>query len=333
MAHVWDPAFESVARALAWLRRAESPTWTLERWMAASGLSRETFRAFFVQATGVMPERFFVHWQAMGHPRGPEKKEIRSSAPVSSSAPVPPSVAKIQPALLQPFTDPQPSMRSVVEDSLAVTQPVEAAFPDRSGRHRVRLYFEPFATQRSGRVEIHYTFGPTLWGPAFVAFTERGVCFLGWAETPQQALTELRAQFRGTVFRFTVTEEEEPLQILSLLRFGEEPISVRLHLWGTEFQRQVWRALTKIPAGTSLSYGELARRIGRPTACRAVGSAVGANPVSGVIPCHRVLQGSGRLGGYRWGVARKRELLAWEKALQEIDSSHLMSVAYEDRYL
>ena len=65
------------------------------------------------------------------------------------------------------------------------------------------------------------------------------------AETPQQALTELRAQFRGTAFRVTVTEAEEPLQILSLLRFGEEPISVRLHLWGTEFQRQVWRAHTR----------------------------------------------------------------------------------------
>ena len=73
------------------------------------------------------------------------------------------------------------AVHAPVEDPLsAVTRPAEAASPDRSGRHRVRLYFEPLATQRSGRVEVHYTFGPTLWGPAFVAFTERGVCFLGW---------------------------------------------------------------------------------------------------------------------------------------------------------
>jgi len=87
-----------------------------------------------------------------------------------------------------------------------------------------------------------------------------------------------------------------------------------LDLQGTAFQRRVWQALREIPAGRTTTYGELARRIGAPDAVRAVGTACGANPVSVLVPCHRVLRGDGALAGYRWGVERKRALLDRERA-------------------
>jgi AraC family transcriptional regulator of adaptative response/methylated-DNA-[protein]-cysteine methyltransferase len=89
---------------------------------------------------------------------------------------------------------------------------------------------------------------------------------------------------------------------------------LRLHLAGTNFQLKVWEALLRIPPGAATTYGEVARRIGRPTAARAVAGAVGANPVAWLIPCHRVLRSVGTLGGYRWGVERKRAMLGWEAA-------------------
>jgi AraC family transcriptional regulator of adaptative response/methylated-DNA-[protein]-cysteine methyltransferase len=90
---------------------------------------------------------------------------------------------------------------------------------------------------------------------------------------------------------------------------------VRLHVRGTNFQIQVWRALLSVPFGHTSSYGKIAGKIGRPGAARAVGRAVGDNPVAFLIPCHRVLRGDGGLGGYRWRPDRKAAMLAWEAAV------------------
>ena len=103
---------------------------------------------------------------------------------------------------------------------------------------------------------------------------------------------------------------------------GRAPhVSLPLDIRGTAFQQQVWRALQKIPAGRTRSYAEMARSIGRPDAMRAVGSACGANPVALVVPCHRVVQTGGGLGGYRWGVERKRELLEAESEARGQDAT------------
>jgi AraC family transcriptional regulator of adaptative response/methylated-DNA-[protein]-cysteine methyltransferase len=85
---------------------------------------------------------------------------------------------------------------------------------------------------------------------------------------------------------------------------------------GSRFQFQVWRALLRVPSGSVVSYGDLARTMGQPGAARAVGQAVGANPVAWLIPCHRVLRGDGAIGGYRWGPRRKAVMLAWESGRQ-----------------
>ncbi|NJN73822.1 MAG: methylated-DNA--[protein]-cysteine S-methyltransferase [Limnothrix sp. RL_2_0] len=92
-----------------------------------------------------------------------------------------------------------------------------------------------------------------------------------------------------------------------------DPSTFSLHLQGTDFQTQVWQALLNIPFGQTVTYQELAQSIGRPTAARAVGNAVGRNPISFLIPCHRVIRSSGKLGGYRWGFPCKTALLNWEQ--------------------
>ena len=105
----------------------------------------------------------------------------------------------------------------------------------------------------------------------------------------------------------------EMRQVLALLADPARPIAFELDLRGTAFQRQVWQALRQVPPGATISYLDLARRLGNPTAVRAVAQACGANPVAVAIPCHRVVRGDGGLGGYHWGIERKRALLAQER--------------------
>lgn len=160
--------------------------------------------------------------------------------------------------------------------------------------------------------------GPVVWqkvasdrGPLFVAETAQGVCQLGFLDSSERfALRELQARWpRASVQR-------------GKLRFIKGHITQRtlaqaawpLHLAATPFQKQVWQALRRLRAGHTLSYGELAIQLGRPRSARAVGQAVGANPVAVVVPCHRVLPVNGSTGQYHWGVARKQQLLALEKS-------------------
>ncbi|MDR0545032.1 MAG: MGMT family protein [Odoribacteraceae bacterium] len=137
----------------------------------------------------------------------------------------------------------------------------------------------------------------TPFGPARVAATPLGVCCLAFMEDEQLFLDELSRRYPGA----------------RLLR-GAVPAErwETVHVRGTDFQVAVWRALLEIPAGETRSYGEIARRVGRPLASRAVGSAAGRNPASLLIPCHRLVRSSGDVGNYRWGVPLKRAILASE---------------------
>jgi len=160
----------------------------------------------------------------------------------------------------------------------------------------------------------------SLLGPLITAVTDRGLsvlCFLD-GETPEWHLSERwpRATYlhdpeatRPWVERLGLLVDLSPEQ--------EQFCPLSLHLRGSGFQLKVWEALLSLPEGTTASYTDIAERIGRPQSVRAVANAVGANPVSVLIPCHRVLRSSGFIGGYRWGTARKRSLLAMERARAE----------------
>lgn len=164
------------------------------------------------------------------------------------------------------------------------------------------------------RLKIRYGFHPSPFGECLVAVTGRGICNLAFVQEGGRnwAVGNLKMQWKNA----EVLEDTSATKVYRDRIFGSaKPDSLLpLHLKGTNFQIKVWQALMKIPRGAVASYGEIARRIGKPKAVRAVGNAVARNPVAFLIPCHRVIRKTGAVGGYRWGIARKKAILAWEGA-------------------
>lgn len=162
---------------------------------------------------------------------------------------------------------------------------------------------------------IRWGFHETPLGRVLVGVTERGVCWLSFAEAADgsDAWTEFAAEWPAARL-IEDTGATEPVVARALGWVDPAAGPLRLLLRGTNFQVKVWEALLRIPEGAVVSYEDVARSIGQPTALRAVGRAVGRNPVCVLIPCHRVIQKSGVIHNYRYGVPRKRVLLAWEQA-------------------
>lgn len=154
----------------------------------------------------------------------------------------------------------------------------------------------------------------TPFGPAVAMGTEQGLCGLGFAA--EQGEAAVRADLAGRWPGAQIVEDREAIRPWVGAAFGRRG-EARLHLVGAPFQIKVWEALLAIPSGQVTTYGEIARAIGRPAAVRAAGTAVGRNPVSWLIPCHRALRSTGGLGGYHWGLPVKRAMLAWEAARAE----------------
>ena len=161
-------------------------------------------------------------------------------------------------------------------------------------------------------VEIAYGVHPSPFGPCFIGETERGVCALGFADDAASPtpLEDFNQRWRNADFR-----EDRKLTGETAARiFAAAGGRLALDLRGTNFQLKVWEALLRIPPGAVVSYDALAGALDKPGAARAVGGAVAANPVSYLIPCHRVIRKSGRFHNYYWGPERKRAMLAWEAA-------------------
>ncbi|MEX1999320.1 MAG: methylated-DNA--[protein]-cysteine S-methyltransferase [Gemmatimonadales bacterium] len=149
----------------------------------------------------------------------------------------------------------------------------------------------------------------TPFGPAWVAESERGLAALEFGVSERSFINRLRSRWpKAAIARDDVRAGRLAARVFSGRR-GPPP----LHVTGTNFQLKVWEALLAVPEGTAVTYGDLAHAIGKPKAARAVGNAVGANPIAWIIPCHRVIRESGVLGGYRWGVERKVAMRAWEE--------------------
>jgi AraC family transcriptional regulator of adaptative response/methylated-DNA-[protein]-cysteine methyltransferase len=179
-------------------------------------------------------------------------------------------------------------------------------------------------------LRIRYGTVESPFGNCLIAETDRGICALEFLDhgmkgpgaegvwTVDDALSSLRDHWSGAEFvedQAKISHTGQTVFDRALKPDGEG--GIRLHIKGTNFQVQVWRALLRVPEGCVIDYGGLARRIGRPTSARAVATAVGDNPVSVIIPCHRVLRRHGELGGYRWGLSRKLALLGWELARED----------------
>jgi O-6-methylguanine DNA methyltransferase len=167
-------------------------------------------------------------------------------------------------------------------------------------------------------VTVRYGFHPTPFGDCLIAVTSRGICHLAFVEpvSREEALARLEHEWPLA----QLVADQHATRGVAAEAFpppGSAKVpSLALHVKGTNFQLKVWRALLEIPAGSVTTYGTLAAVVGNPSASRAVGTAVGSNPVSYLIPCHRVIRASGELGGYAWGVERKKAML-WREMKSE----------------
>ncbi|HHQ4473814.1 bifunctional transcriptional activator/DNA repair enzyme AdaA [Aeromonas sp. S41-2] len=172
--------------------------------------------------------------------------------------------------------------------------------------------------QRGAGLVIDHGVHDTPFGQAFVALTPRGVCKFSFLDdqAPQAPLTALAHNWPEAELREAPSRTQGVIHTMfDSSKKADRPIS--LHVSGTNFQISVWRALLQIPPAKVVSYAQVASAVGNPKAARAVGLAVGANPVALMIPCHRVIQQNGKLGGYHWGETRKQAIHAWEAARYE----------------
>ncbi len=271
--------YERIAEAIAFITRHAGHQPDLEQVAAHVHLSRYHFQRLFARWAGITPKRF-LQLLTLEH-----AKQL----------------------LRQP--------RSLLE----VADEVGLSSASRLYDHFVQLDgVTPGEYRRFGEgVRIAYAIHASPFGEVFAAATPRGVCtleFLG-EQTRASAITALRQRWPKAQI---VEDAAATRTVADALEGGERrerPLS--LHVAGTNFQINVWRALLRIPAGSVATYAEVARAIGHPGAARAVGNAVASNPVALLIPCHRVITESGRLSGYRWGDTRKQAILGWEAARME----------------
>lgn len=270
--------YERIARAIAYLEdhAAEQPS--LGAAARAAGLSEFHFQRLFRRWAGVSPKRFvqFVTAQRA-------KRRLQEGDTVLATA-----------------YDVGLSGPGRLHDLLVSTEAVT-----------------PGQVRAAGAgLEIRWGRHPTPFGDCLIAATPRGVCHLSFHERgeTEPGLERLRRDWPAA--RLIRDQAGTARLAARVFRTGRERAGtpLALHMRGTNFQLKVWEALLRVPAAETTTYGTIAAAVGAPGAARAVGSAVGDNPIAFVIPCHRVLRGTGALGGYRWGVERKRAMLAWESA-------------------
>jgi AraC family transcriptional regulator, regulatory protein of adaptative response / methylated-DNA-[protein]-cysteine methyltransferase len=271
--------YRVIARAIAELDAAGGERLALPDLAARLGMSPAHFQRVFSQWVGVSPKRY-QQYLALGHARR---------------------------LLSERFT--------VLEAALG------AGLSGPGRLHDLFLRWEamtPGDYARAGEgLQIAFGRFETPFGPAIAMGTDRGLCGLGFAaETGEAAAFDDLAR-RWPKAGFTEAPERVRPWVEAAFGGGSGQVAARLHLIGAPFQIKVWEALLSVPSGHVTSYSQLAAAVGNPRAVRAVGTAVGRNPVSFLIPCHRAIAKSGALGGYHWGLPVKRAMLAWEAARLE----------------
>lgn len=179
------------------------------------------------------------------------------------------------------------------------------------------------ARRRGAGLDIAYGFHESPFGEALLLMAEGGLCGLAFVDREdghdkQTALDDMAARWPQARFREAPQDTADLAKRIFAEPCAQSRPAVPLVLIGTPFDLQVWRALLQIPIGQLVSYTQIAQHLGRPSASRAVGTANGRNPISFVVPCHRALRGDGSMGGYYWGLTRKRAMIAWEVGWAEV---------------
>jgi AraC family transcriptional regulator, regulatory protein of adaptative response / methylated-DNA-[protein]-cysteine methyltransferase len=271
-----EPHAEAVARACRLIETAEEMP-GLDRLADEAGLSRYHFHRVFKAVTGVTPRAYAAAHRA-------------------------------------------DRVRAALTRSPSVTQAIYEAGFNSSGRFYATssalLGMQPREFRAGGEgTAIRFAVGECSLGSILVAATERGVCAILLGDDPHELVRDLQDRFASAELSAGDPAFDE--MVARVVGFIEAPrlgLGLPLDVRGTAFQLRVWQALRDIPAGSTLSYADIARRIGAPRAVRAVAQACASNPIAVAIPCHRVVRQDGALSGYRWGVDRKRALLDREAA-------------------
>ena len=264
--------YQRMAQALEWLAVRWRDRPSLEEAAAAVGLSPFHFQRIFTRWAGVSPKTFVA---SIAHAEARDLLEEGAS-------------------VLDAALDTGLSGPSRLHD-LFIAQ--EAVTPGEARR-------------RGEGLELRWGLAPTPFGRGLFVTTPRGLCGLAFADPGEEAAAFDDMHARWPAARWTRDEAAAAAMARQVFLGGEG--STPVVLIGPPFHVQVWKALLRIPAGRTASYGDVAAWAGKPGACRATGAAIGANPVSFLIPCHRAIARDGRLTGYHWGLARKAAMLGTE---------------------
>jgi AraC family transcriptional regulator of adaptative response/methylated-DNA-[protein]-cysteine methyltransferase len=186
------------------------------------------------------------------------------------------------------------------------------------GRLDAHLGMTPKKYRQGGAgVGISFAFGTTPLGKVLIGATDRGVCYLQFGDSERELLEQLVSEYPNAVVTASAVESDAQftawMSVLNANLVGKKSKSLPLDIQGTAFQKSVWEFLRTIPSGAVVSYSEVAQGIGSPKAIRAAATACASNRIGVLIPCHRVIRGTGELGGYRWGLPRKRALIDIER--------------------
>lgn len=162
-------------------------------------------------------------------------------------------------------------------------------------------------------LQIRYSFADSPFGSLIVASTAKGICYMAFCQNEAAGLHSLRQRFPNAALHFLSDTHQENALLIFKNDWSQLP-KIKLHLKGSPFQLKVWEALLSIPMGKLATYGSIAQKIGLANASRAVGTAIGTNPIAFLIPCHRVIQSTGTIGNYMWGSTRKKAIIGWEQS-------------------
>lgn len=162
-------------------------------------------------------------------------------------------------------------------------------------------------------LSISYSFAESPFGNIIVASTQKGICHMAFSDNKNDAFSKLKERFPHANYN-QIVDNAQQNALFIFQKDWTKLNQIKLHLNGTPFQLKVWETLLKVPMGSLSSYGSIAKEIEKPKASRAIGTAIGKNPVAFLIPCHRVIQSTGNSGGYMWGSVRKSAMIGWEAA-------------------
>ncbi|MBL0913123.1 MAG: methylated-DNA--[protein]-cysteine S-methyltransferase [Bacteroidia bacterium] len=270
--------YERIAEAIGYIRTHFRTHPDLDELAAGLYLSPWHFQRLFTEWAGTSPKKF-LQYTSIAH----AKKILEQQATLFETA---------------------------METGLSGTGRLHDLFVNIEG-------MTPAEYRNGGRnLYIRYQFAESPFGMVLVASTGKGICHMAFCKSREEGLAALQARFPEA--QYLEAEDELQRNALAIFRVHKDDLpAIKLHLKGSDFQLKVWESLLKIPMGALSTYGRIAAGIGSPDAQRAVGTAIGSNPVAYLIPCHRVIRSNGESGGYMWGPDRKMAIIGWEAAREE----------------